>query len=192
MRFIFLVRSKIKGWHVAVSCAASTVWPKPAGPFLLTMASLGKEWPSFLWTRCCVRSPGSGRPFHFMVHRPCTRLCRAFRCRRGNVSWNWCPCQGCAALPTFTEHVTSLIGELAFQYEDLPAHVPRSPALVPNEELRMLQRRHSPGLICISWMGMKPFNVKAKLVNSSGVNILTTCTQPSPKCICAKTSKWIN
>lgn len=101
MNYIFLYPSSQRwkfdvNWYHEVSC-----WPGPAGSFLLTLASLGKEWPSFLWTRHCVRSPGSGRPFHFMVHRPCVWLCRAFRCRGGNVSWNWCPCQQLCGSPSF-------------------------------------------------------------------------------------------
>lgn len=59
-----------------------------------------------------------------------------------------------------------------------PAPVPSSLALAANEELHMLQRRRSPGLICIGWMEIKRFNVEAKLVNSGGVNTLNThaCT----------------
>ena len=122
---------KLSGITKLTDCAAT--WPGPAGHFLLTLASLGKEWPSFLWTRHCVRSPGSGRPFHFMVHRPCAWLCRAFRCRGGNVSWNWCPCQRCAALPSFPEHVTSLIGELPFRCDERAP--PLSPAYWPWQKM---------------------------------------------------------
>lgn len=35
------------------------------------------------------------------------------------------PCQRCAALPSFAEHVTSLIGELPFQCEERPRPCPQ-------------------------------------------------------------------
>lgn len=69
-----------------------------------------------------------------------------------------------------------------------PAPVRSSLALAANEELHMLQRRRSSGLICIGWMEIKRFNVKAKLVNSSGVNTLNTHTHTHPtplNAICA-------
>lgn len=118
------------------------LWPEPAGPLPLTLASLGKEWPSFLWTRHCVRSPGSGRPFHFMVHRPCAWLCCAFRCRGGNVSWNWCPCQRCATLPSFPASMsTRWLVNYHSNVKSGSALVPSSLALTANEELHMLERR---------------------------------------------------
>lgn len=67
-------------WYREAACMV--VWPEAAGPFLLTLASLGKEWPSFLWTRHCVRSPGSGSPFHFMVHRPLRVIMPCFQVQR--------------------------------------------------------------------------------------------------------------
>lgn len=119
----------IKFWHGAISWAALTAWPGLVGSFLLTLASPGKEWPSFLWTRHCVRSPGSGRPFHFMVHRPSAWLWHAFRCGGGNVSWNWCPCQRRLGSPfSFAECATSLIGELPSRRDVPPRPCTRPPA----------------------------------------------------------------
>ena len=55
-----------------------------------------------------------------------------------------------------------------------PAPVPSLLALAENDELHMLQRRRSPGLICIGWMEIKRFSIEAKLVNSGGVKTLNT------------------
>lgn len=63
-----------------------------------------------------------------------------------------------------------------------PAPVPSSLALAANEELHMLQRRRSPGLICIGWMEIKRFTVEAKLVNTGGVNTLNTHAPTAAKC----------
>lgn len=94
------------------------------------------------------------------------------------------PCQRCAALPSFAEacHLTDWWITIPM-WRAGPAPVPSSLALAANEELHMLQRRRSPGLICIDWMEIKRFNVEAKLVNSGGVNTLNTHARtPTTNC----------
>lgn len=163
-------------WYHEAACV--TVWPGAAGPFLLTLASLGKEWPSFLWTRHCVRSPGSGSPFHFMVHRP---LCD-YAMLSGAEEEMFCDTD----VPVSAVWLSLLLSSTSTHWlVNYYSHVKSSPAplssslvLAANEELHMLQRRCSPGLICIGWMEIKLFNVKAKLVNSGSINTLNThaCT----------------
>lgn len=101
-------------WHIKtlqVCLLQCLTWTYKVSLFL-TLASLGKEWPSFLWTHHWVRSPRLGAHSISWCITPCTWLCRAFRCKGGNVLWNWCPCHQCASPPSSAEYVTSLTGEL--------------------------------------------------------------------------------
>lgn len=158
-------------WYHEPDCV--TVWPGAAGPLLMALASLGKEWPSFLWTRHSVRSPGSGRPFHFMVHRPLSVIMPCFQVQRRKCFVKLMSlsmrcgspffCQACHWLVNYHSHVKSD-----------PTPVSSSLALTANERLHMLQRRCSSGLICIGWMEIRRFNVEAKLVNCAGINTLNT------------------
>lgn len=152
--------------------ASLPVWPAATGPFPLTLAYVGKEWPSFLWTRHCVRSPGSGSPFHFMVHRPLRVIMPFFQVQRRKCFVKLmslsAPCGSPFSSPSMSPH---WLVNYHSRVKSGAAPLSSSLVLAANEELHMLQGWCSPGLICIGWMDIRLFNVKAKLVNICCINI---------------------
>lgn len=89
MKFLFFswcttdgpVEISFQSNSVCLYSARVYVWPGPTRPVPLTLAPLGKEWPSFPWTQYCVGSPRIWAPIPFHAASPLHVIMLLFQVR---------------------------------------------------------------------------------------------------------------